>query len=73
MATLAARPAAPAYTPAPSAQAVLADCLGRIITGRPLPDHLQPASHVRACPPSIAAGIAGIVRGGTPDGATSRG
>lgn len=68
MPTLAARTAAPApvYDRATNAQAVLADCLGRIITGRPLPEHLRPASTVRPRPLTVEAGIARILRGGAP-------
>lgn len=37
------RAATPArYTPGPERAAVLADALGRIITGRPLPESLRP-------------------------------
>ena len=65
MATLAARPAAPAYDNATSTQAILADALGRILAGRPLPEHLRPAPTTRPRPVSIADGIAGILGGGS--------
>ena len=66
MATLAARSAAPAYDRAPSAGAVLADCLGRIVTGRPLPEHLRPAPTTSPRPLTVEAGIARILLGGSP-------
>ena len=65
MATLTAR-TAPAYDRSTSAQAVLADCLGRIITGRPLPEHLRPAPTTRPRPLTVEAGIARIMLGGAP-------
>jgi hypothetical protein len=40
---------------------ILADALGRIITGRPLPEALRPTTYAGARPASVQDGLARIV------------
>ena len=51
------------FTPSSSTGSVLADALGRIITGRPLPEGLRPQAVVTAAPATVEEGIAGILAG----------
>ena len=63
MTDLAARAAAPTvYAPASSSD-VLADALGRIITGRPLPEALRPVEQVTTAPRTVEEGLSRILAG----------
>ena len=50
-----------AYVPTTSAAAQIAEAIGCIITGRPLPVHLRPAPFVAAPAASVEEGIARIL------------
>ena len=64
MTTIATSAAAPTvYSPAPTKADVLADALGRIITGRPLPEALRPVDVVTGAPATVQEGIARILTG----------
>ncbi len=53
-------PYAGAYTP-PAAEAAVAEALGCIIAGRPLPERLRAPRYEPSCPATVAAGIARIL------------
>jgi hypothetical protein len=47
--------------PRPTAAEEIAEAIGCIITGRPLPAHLRPQPFVASRPASVNEGIAGIL------------
>ena len=49
------------YVPGPTAAEQIAEAIGCIITGRPLPAYLQPQAFVVARPSSVEEGIARIL------------
>ena len=59
------RPSNPAvtYAPGPSAAEQIAEAIGCILTGRPLPVYLQPQPVAIERPASVSEGIARILRG----------
>ena len=61
--------ASTAYAPpaAPEKEALIAECIGRIITGRPLPEALRPQVPDVQRPETVEEGIARILAGGTTD------
>jgi hypothetical protein len=65
MSDLIARAAAPAasYTPPVHRAALLADCLSRTISGRPLPEGLCPAPMPLVRPATVEAGLGWILAG----------
>ena len=62
--TLTPRATAPTvFVPSTGTADVLADALGRIITGRPLPESLRPAPAATAAPATVQEGIGWILDG----------
>jgi hypothetical protein len=59
------RPAAATYTPATQIDAVLAEAIGCIITGRPLPEFLRAPAAESVRPASVEEGVRRILTGGT--------
>lgn len=49
------------YVPGPTVAEQIAEAIGCIITGRPLPEHLRPAPFVAARPATVEEGIARIL------------
>ena len=49
------------YVPRPTAAEEIAEAIGCIITGRPLPAHLRPQPFVTSRPASVSDGIARIL------------
>ncbi len=52
---------ATSYTQPSTKAEILADALGRIITGRPLPESLRPTMYAPSAPASVADGIGRII------------
>lgn len=49
------------YVPGPSTAEQIAEAIGCIITGRPLPAHLRPEPFVTTRPATVAEGVARIL------------
>ena len=58
------RPAAATYTPDSNVDAVLAEAIGCIITGRPLPEFLRAPAVESVRPASVEEGMRRILAGG---------